>query len=177
MQNLRGQIVPLRDGVVRCLHCHVTNPREFRDPDRIGRGPEAADAGIGCERCHGPGGNHIAAVEADLADHAIVSVGPDSGEAATVQCRDCHIVGDATEIENRREDSIWVRSPGITLTFSRCFTESSGALSCLTCHDPHRDAERSASFYERKCIACHAAAGLPVGHRSEVRLPQGCLQG
>jgi tetratricopeptide (TPR) repeat protein len=163
IQNLRGQIVPLRDGVVRCLQCHVTNPREFRDPDRIGPGPEAADASIGCERCHGPGGNHIAAVEADLADHAIVNVGPGSGEAATLQCRDCHIVGDATEIQNRREESIWVRSPGLTITFSRCYTESSGALSCLTCHDPHRDSERSASYYERKCVACHQTAGSPSG--------------
>ena len=162
-QNLRGRIVGVRDGVVRCLQCHVTNPREFRDPDNTGSGPEAADAGIGCERCHGPGGNHIAAVEAGLDDPAIVSVGPGSGQAATVQCRDCHIVGDASEIQNRREDSIWVRSPGITLTFSRCYTESSGALSCLSCHDPHRDSERAASFYEQKCLACHQTAGLQSG--------------
>jgi len=162
-QNLRGQSVSVRDGVVRCLQCHVTNPRAFRDPDRTGSGPEAADAGIGCERCHGPGGNHIAAVEADLADRAIVSAGPGSGEAATGQCRDCHIVGDATEIANRREESIWVRSPGITMTFSRCYTESPGALSCLTCHEPHRDSERSASFYEQKCITCHLTAGSPSG--------------
>jgi len=163
VQNLRGQIVHVRDGVVRCLQCHVTNPRDFRDPDKTGSGPEAADAGIGCERCHGPGGNHVAAVEADLADHAIVNVGRGSGEAANVQCRGCHIVGDATEIQNRREESIWVRSPGITMTFSRCYSESSGALSCLTCHDPHRDSDRSASFYEQKCVACHRTAGSPSG--------------
>ncbi len=158
LQNLRGQLVDVRDGIVRCLQCHVTNPRQFRDPDKIGSGPEVADPGIGCERCHGPGGNHILAVKADLTDRAIVNVGPDSGEAASVQCRDCHIVGDASEISNRREESVWVRSPGITMTFSRCYTESSGELSCLTCHDAHRDSERSASFYEQKCLACHHAA-------------------
>jgi len=163
IQNLRGQLVNVRDGVVRCLHCHVTNPREFRDPDNTGSGPEAAGGGIGCERCHGPGGNHIAAVEADLADHAIVNAGPGSGEVATVQCRGCHLLGDATEIQNHREESTWVRSPGITMTFSRCYTESSGALSCLTCHDPHRDSEQSASFYEQKCVACHQTAGSPSG--------------
>jgi tetratricopeptide (TPR) repeat protein len=162
-QSLRGQVVPLRDGVVRCLQCHVTNPREFREPEQIGRGPEAADAGIGCERCHGPGGNHAAAVELDLADHAMVNVGHETGETAMRQCRDCHVVGDATEIMNRREESIWVRSPGLTLTFSRCYTESSGALSCLTCHDPHRVSERSASHYERKCLGCHTAEGTGTG--------------
>ncbi len=158
LQNLRGQLVDVRDGIVRCLQCHVTNPREFRDPDKTGSGPEAADAGIGCERCHGPGGNHLIAVDAELADRAIVNVGPGAGEAASSQCRDCHVVGDATEINNRREESIWVRSPGITMTFSRCYTESAGELSCLTCHDAHRDSECAASFYEQKCISCHHQA-------------------
>ena len=108
----------------------------------------------------GQEGTTLSAVEADLADHAIVNVGPGLGEAATAQCRDCHIVGDVAEIQNRPEESIWVRSPGITLTFSRCYTESSGALGCLTCHDPHRESERSASFYEQKCVACHQSARL-----------------
>ena len=94
-----------------------------------------------------------------------------------MQCRDCHIVGDATEIENRREESIWVRSPGITMTFSRCYTESSGALSCLTCHDPHRDSERSASFYEQKCLACHQTAGSPSGASTKPAPAGSCLQG
>jgi hypothetical protein len=144
---------------VRCLHCHVTNPREFRDPDQDGPGPEAADAGIGCERCHGPGSSHIIAAEADFPDRAIVNIGPAPAEAITVQCRTCHIVGDASEMQNRREEPIWVRSPGATMTFSRCYTESQDSLSCLTCHDPHRDSERSASFYEQKCLSCHSAAG------------------
>ena len=79
LQNLRGQLVDVRDGIVRRRQCHVTNPREFRDPDKTGSGPEAADAGIGCEGCHGPGGNHVIAVEAELADRAIVNVSPGAG--------------------------------------------------------------------------------------------------
>jgi hypothetical protein len=140
------------------LFCHVTNPREFRDPDKDGPGPEAADSGIGCERCHGPGANHILAAEADLADRAIVNVGPVSAEAVTSQCSVCHIVGDASDMQDRREDPIWVRSAGATMTFSRCYTESQGGLSCLTCHDPHKDAERSPAFYEQKCLSCHSVS-------------------
>jgi tetratricopeptide (TPR) repeat protein len=158
IQQVRGQPITVRDGVVRCLFCHVTNPREFRDPDKDGPGREAADAGIGCERCHGPGANHILASEADLTDRAIVNVGPVSAEAVTAQCSVCHIVGDATEMQHRREDPIWVRSSGATMTFSRCYTESAGALSCLTCHDPHKDAEHSPAFYEQKCLSCHSSA-------------------
>jgi tetratricopeptide (TPR) repeat protein len=157
IQQVRGQPITVRDGVVRCLFCHVTNPREFRDPDKDGPGPEAADSGIGCERCHGPGANHILAAESDLNDRAIVNVGPVSAEAVTAQCAVCHVVGDASEMMHRREDPIWVRSSGATMTFSRCYTESKGALSCLTCHDPHKDAEQLTAFYEQKCLSCHSS--------------------
>jgi len=40
---------------------------------------------------------------------------------------------------------------------SACFQESAGALSCLTCHDPHRKvppAERAA-HYRAACLGCH----------------------
>ncbi len=39
-----------------CVHCHSTNFRAVQQP--TGR-PEAGDHGIGCERCHGPGGHHV----------------------------------------------------------------------------------------------------------------------
>jgi hypothetical protein len=44
----------------------------------------------------------------------------------------------------------------MTLTFSKCFTDSGGSLSCSTCHDPHRETEKTASFYEVRCLGCHA---------------------
>ena len=57
------------DGVRRCLYCHTTNLRAIL----TARGPEAADHAIGCERCHGPGGHHVAAVEAGFFDSAIAN--------------------------------------------------------------------------------------------------------
>jgi tetratricopeptide (TPR) repeat protein len=99
VENVRGEPIPVRDGVVRCVYCHVTNFRDFRDPPpEDGVGPTAADAGIGCERCHGPGGNHLAAIKADFPDPAIVNAGTASSKSITTQCADCHVVGSARDI-------------------------------------------------------------------------------
>ncbi|HEV2856662.1 MAG TPA: tetratricopeptide repeat protein [Thermoanaerobaculia bacterium] len=40
---------------------------------------------------------------------------------------------------------------------SRCFLESGGALSCLTCHDPHRRVpeREKAVHYRSACLSCH----------------------
>jgi tetratricopeptide (TPR) repeat protein len=156
-ENIRGQPIPVRDGIVRCVYCHVTNFRDFRDPPpESGFCPTVTDAGIGCERCHGPGGNHLAAIRAGFPDRAIVNAGTSSSSAITAQCADCHIVGSTPDINAAPDNPDYVRSPGLTLTFSRCYTESDGEMSCLTCHDPHRDDEEPVGFYESKCLSCHS---------------------
>ncbi len=161
--SVRGDPIPTRDGVVRCLYCHVTFTRNFRDPlPGTGVGPEAADSAIGCERCHGPGGNHLKAVKAGFRDKAIVNAGIGGARAIVEQCADCHIVDQIADIQRAPEEPAYVRSPGLTLTFSRCFSESDGALSCLTCHDPHQDDRGPASFYEAKCLGCHASPAVAI---------------
>ena len=60
--------MPLTDDAARaCLGCHVTNPESLLGTP----GPEAADPAIGCEKCHGPGGNHLLAAAARFPDLAI----------------------------------------------------------------------------------------------------------
>ena len=87
----QGETIGVRDGLAKCLYCHVTNPRTGHDSI----GPETADRAIGCERCHGPGGNHIAALQAGLPDPAIVNPAGASPEAVTSkQCNDCHILAE-----------------------------------------------------------------------------------
>ena len=40
---------------------------------------------------------------------------------------------------------------------STCYIESDGAMSCLSCHDPHRKVRPAdrAAHYQAKCLACH----------------------
>jgi tetratricopeptide (TPR) repeat protein len=52
---------------------------------------------------------------------------------------------------------------------SRCWIESRGALSCLTCHDPHRrvPASAKAAHYRAACLTCHQVKDLPAGLHTE----------
>jgi hypothetical protein len=133
----------------KCVDCHVTSPRAARDREV----PEAADRGIGCERCHGPGGNHLAAVALKFPDPAIGRPSRATAAQITKLCAACHDTDDPAMAES---DPRKVRFQTTTMPQSRCYTESGGGLSCLTCHDPHRDAVRSAAPYESMCLSCHS---------------------
>jgi hypothetical protein len=143
-----------------CLDCHRTSLRASRDPKL----PEARDRGIGCERCHGPGGHHLAAVAVNFDDLAIGRPSFASSEQITNLCAACHRADDPTIA---LDDPRALRFQTKTLPLSRCYSESGGDLSCTTCHDPHRDAETSAAFYEGRCLSCHSASTADKGtHRA-----------
>ena len=130
-----------------CLNCHTTRFQSERDGPR----PEAADRGIGCERCHGPGRRHVEAVEAGFPRLAIAR----PREAAPAQrmrlCAPCH----AADGQVTPSDPRFIRFQSTTLPYSRCYTETGGKLDCVTCHDPHKNVETSPAHYDARCLACH----------------------
>ena len=140
------------DEWVECLVCHTTSARAAR----LKIGPEAEDRAIGCERCHGPGGLHVAAVAARFSDLAIANPAQAKAGEINQSCGGCH-GQHSLPMPASRTAPDWTRFPGSTLPWSRCYAESGGALSCVTCHDPHKDAETSPAYYEAKCLACHAS--------------------
>ena len=141
------------DGVRRCLNCHTTNSRAILRE----AGPEAADRSIGCEQCHGPAGHHVAAVAAGFSDLAIDSPGEAAPAEVDQVCAKCHGMHQPESPDAPRTDPIWLRFQSLGLTWSRCYTESDRTLGCVTCHDPHRNTETSAVWYEAKCLLCHAS--------------------
>ncbi len=166
-QDFLGKPLDVLDGVQKCLFCHTTNPRAVLD----GTGPESHDRAIGCERCHGPGALHEKAVAASFADLAIVRPAEASAEGRTRLCGQCH--GFHGELALPRTDPFWIRFQGMTLPWSRCYTESAGAFDCMTCHDPHHDADRSEARYNNRCLDCHAGESGTARRRD--RLARGAV--
>jgi hypothetical protein len=162
-----GKAIDVRDGLAKCLYCHVTNPRTGHDA----MGPEMADRAIGCERCHGPGGNHIAALSLGFPDSAIVNPAGDSPESVSIkQCNDCHILAKDFR-DDDPENPGWIRSAGVGWSNSRCNTESGGTFGCVTCHNPHqRAAATSTADYEARCLKCHPSKTQPAGHEKSTSL-------
>jgi tetratricopeptide (TPR) repeat protein len=152
------------DDVRHCMVCHNTSPHAIL----TGIGPASRDRAIGCERCHGPGGNHVKLVsskdfdpkgDADLAiQRPTLASGPD----IVGLCAECHSPKRAGIRLVPGSDAA-VRFQGVTLTWSRCYLESGKELDCLVCHDPHRDAETSPQYYESRCLQCHQPAGAATG--------------
>jgi tetratricopeptide (TPR) repeat protein len=151
-----GKPLDGNDGLRRCLTCHTTNFRAALDR----KGPESADHSIGCEGCHGPGGHHVAAVNAAFIDPAIAATHDASAQEINTLCARCHTMHKSQAVTAPRTDPLWTRFPSLTLTWSRCFNESDAKLSCLTCHDPHQNADTAVPRNEARCLQCHSPSGI-----------------
>jgi hypothetical protein len=156
------------DGERRCLACHTTNLHSIEAKT----GPEAADHAIGCEACHGPGGNHVRTREADFDDPAIVAPGHSNAQIINQVCDRCHRMAHLEEVTGSVDDPAWLRFQSTTLYRSRCYTGSGEQLHCVTCHDPHKNAETAPAFYESKCLSCHG----PGKATCPVNPAKGCVE-
>jgi hypothetical protein len=58
-----------------------------------------------------------------------------------------------------------------SMTLSKCYRESKGKLSCLSCHDPHvQPAKQDAvAYYRGKCLVCHTDSSCTVPREMRLR--------
>jgi Tfp pilus assembly protein PilF len=167
----------------RCIACHSSYPRTL--PHLEGKYAEVR-AGIGCERCHGPGALHVkerkAAVTPDSAyDRTIVNPARLPLARRLDVCEQCHVHTAVTVLREGRNDFSYMPSQPLhdqaaffrsgdidivshadRLKQSACFRASSTTsrpLECATCHDPHGPSPTPQNR-NQPCQSCHQSAAL-----------------
>src|SRR5262249_43275634 len=134
--------------------------------------PDSLLLGISCERCHGPGGQHVEAVTAKKSAASMVNPAKLTRDRQIEVCAQCHggrrapltdpfsyVPGEPLDKYYRRDASSSPLTPDVhgnqvaLLQMSRCYLFSQN-LSCSTCHDVHQTKRDPVALSER-CLQCH----------------------
>jgi len=137
-----------------CGTCHTTGWQTFEDnggkrqDDLPGMAGTFAEAGIGCEGCHGPGSDHV--TSRDKAD--IVR------DTSSAQCGTCHyrdpghrIAVSGGLIKHHEQYDEMINSPH-------------RVLECITCHAPHNSTKHAMGGLKEEvtCAGCHSSKTVKV---------------
>jgi hypothetical protein len=153
-----GGVPPPRDAR-DCFGCHATqvSARYDRRIDEATMIPN-----VSCERCHGPGRAHVAAARRGAPESELaLPFGLDRWTAPKLLqfCGECHRHPAGPHPEQiRRGDPFLARFQPIGLILSKCYRQSAGTLSCVTCHDPHARASSDHAGYDAVCLKCHGGS-------------------
>ncbi|HAF12093.1 MAG TPA: hypothetical protein DCK99_00065 [Blastocatellia bacterium] len=176
LEDAAGRAIKLNEAR-ECFACHSTaaiNGLELQ-LDRL-------IPGISCEACHGPGRDHIAAMEAKrLNDKHIFNPGKmEADELAQEFCGSCHHSAEQVLTNNQLQGLVRVRFQPYRLFTSRGHDPDEARLRCTACHNPHEDPVQDPAFYDPKCLACHRSgtslksAAVAKAEESEGRTDKAC---
>jgi Flp pilus assembly protein TadD len=189
---------------VECLYCHANPVVPVKGTLNRYDLPLFHDSpAIGCERCHGPGEEHVKLRESnqsiDTPDYSIVNPGHLDPPLREAVCQQCHLAGEARIVRMGRSMNDF--RPGLPLDSvmhvlvrdhrgqdrkavnhveqmyqSKCFIKSGGSLGCITCHNPHEKAsvEKRAERYRNACLKCHDCSS-PLETRAKLGAPDNCI--
>ncbi|MFN3193160.1 MAG: multiheme c-type cytochrome [Aureliella sp.] len=159
-----------------CLECHSTffqpvegTVNQFDKHDYL--------LGISCERCHGPGKDHVRFHQHNPDSKIATDIVHPSKldpEREIEICQVCHgglpkamkqptfsfRPGDKLDEFyeyanlNQQADGIHTNTQLPRLQQSRCFQESE-SMTCTTCHNPHRHERGDVRLFSERCIECH----------------------
>jgi hypothetical protein len=164
-----------------CLNCHSSQVRASPEFENRYANPPFAQIGIGCERCHGPGSEHI------VGKGRMVNPAKLDPARRDAVCAQCHMSGEARIAKVGKQLSDY--RPGALLSnyvsyfvfgkaaavkatsyverlgASRCKMMSGDRMWCGTCHDPHSMPAPQAriGWYREKCLSCHEQSDCKRG--------------
>ena len=164
-----------------CLECHASRLQPIAGTENQYAAQPFLDRGISCERCHGPGEQHLKLMKAGSQTTGIVNPTKLTALQRDSVCAQCHLSGEA-RIEKPGRSLLTFR-PGEVLSEhilsflsastnsaalkaighveklwqSKCKQASGDKLSCTTCHNPHESQPKAkaAEYFNPKCASCH----------------------
>jgi tetratricopeptide (TPR) repeat protein len=156
-----------------CLGCHSTllawNANTLD--------PSASIFGVQCERCHGPGSAHVSAAEAGSEDLEVFNPAYLRADEQVRFCGECHRQPiDVEPLDVMRHAPALARHAGVGLMLSACFrlSPAEGRLTCVECHDPHRNLDAAVDPFQKTCLRCHSSPANE--HRYEtVTVESNCI--
>jgi hypothetical protein len=189
-----------RDGVVnfdrpvppRCLECHFTYAETVAEPNQYR--PESLQLGISCERCHGPGADHVTIERKQKGGGSGSMINPAklSRDRQMEVCTQCHggrrypLTTPFSYVPGEPLDNYYRRDPGSAnatadvhgnqvglLQMSRCY-RSSPQFTCSTCHDVHKPQRDAAAFAEH-CLQCHRPSACGEFARLKDKITSACI--
>lgn len=140
----------------RCFGCHTTASTiggRFDEKNLM--------LGVTCEACHGAGAKHVASAQAsalagmtDEAPGAIFNPARLAPADSVDFCGACHSTWWDTKLSGVQGVST-TRSQPYRLEESKCWGKGDARLTCMACHDPHKQLQTDASAYDAVCSSCH----------------------
>ena len=189
-----GDAIYSRPITARCMDCHFTYV-DFREPPNAFT-HSSVIYGVTCERCHGPGRDHVSHHQANPLEKQSRFVANPGKMSRTEQfqiCGQCHSgiaplrglpfqfrPGDHlnqhyVETNSQSDGGVHSSNQLQRLALSRCFTESD--LSCISCHNPHRLERANLKLFSQRCMKCHPqeACGMNEESISGFELADNCI--
>ena len=145
--------------IMRCFQCHSTGPLALGD----GFSLRPRELGVRCEACHGPGRQHVEAVESGALEQVTAAIRNPArlpGDKLIELCGACHRPPASAGQVIDWSDPWNVRHQPVYLSRSACVQPGGRPLACMRCHDPHGPLSPEAAQDSRRCIECHEN-GLP----------------
>jgi hypothetical protein len=152
VQEAAGRLMS-RDDKLRCFGCHATNAAQGTHLTL-----EKMVPGVQCGHCHEGAEAHLAAMSVDSGKPAVQpgfsGLRKLSAEQASNFCGQCHRTWAEVAMQGIFSISN-VRFQPYRLTGSRCYDPDDARISCLACHNPHREASAQPMDYDAKCDTRH----------------------
>ncbi len=133
------------------------------------------ETGVTCENCHGPGQPHLAALKDHSRDLAIWNPRKLPLGERMRPCAQCH--AGSSVIEDPMPDDALISDQVTALKNSECWRQSGGEITCLDCHEPHRDTLHAAliATTEKTCLRCHSVAVAKHAGVCPLNRVKGCV--